>query len=131
MKTVIVYDDETLTLSHYKVDNSIDTKNYDCIITNKKEKSIQYNVDYGLDLILLSKDRKIELDPTTMQKIYNHNQKINKDKEQVAIAKEMNKLTKIKKAIEFFEENIDSFSKSDYDTFDEYVSDKYDMYDWL
>ena len=138
MKTVIVFDDDELSTNIYKVNNSVDMKNYDCIITNKHDNSVQFKVDEKFDLTLLNKDR-IDLDPTTMEKIKRYNLEYDKhdyEKEiknlKTQYAKQLKKLDKLKAAIEYFESNVISFVDSnnyDTDEFEEYIYDKYDKYD--
>ncbi len=138
MKTVIVFDDDALSTNIYKVDNSVDMKNYDCIITNKHDNSVQFKVDEKFDLTLLNKD-KIDLDPTTMEKIKRYNLEYDKydyEKEiktlETQYAKQLKKLDKLKAAINYFESNVISFVDSnnyDTDEFEEYIYDKYDKYD--
>lgn len=132
MKKVIIYDDDELSLKQYEIDNSIDTNNYDCFIINKKDENIKYKVDYSMDLILLEKNSLIELDPTTMEKIYRHNKNTENEKLEKAIKRleiEKNKkkkqLTKIKEAVDYVINNIDEFSNSKYDSFEDYCYDKY------
>jgi hypothetical protein len=107
MKKVIIYDDDELSLKQYKIDNSIDTDNYDCILINKNDENIKYKVDFGLDLILLEKDSIIELDPTTMKKIYKYNKTLENEKLEKAIKrldrekkKKKKQLTKIETAVQ-------------------------------
>lgn len=138
MKTVIVFDDDELSTNIYKVDNSIDMKNYDCIITNKNNEGLQLRVDQMFDLTLLNKD-KIDLDPTTMEKIKRYNIEVDKNSYEKQIktlktqyTKQLKKLDKLKAAIKYFESNVMSFVDSnnyDADEFEEYVYDKYDKYD--
>lgn len=145
MKTVIVFDEDALSTNIYKVDNSVDMKNYDCVITNKHDNSVQFKVDEKFDLTLLNKDR-IDLDPTTMEKIKRYNFEFDKNdyEKQIKIlktqyTKQLKKLDKLKAAIEYFELNVISFIDNDKyntDEFDEYIydkySDKYDNYDeWI
>lgn len=135
MKTVIVFDDDSLSTDVYKVDNSLDTKNYDCVLTSKKDESVQFKIDFGLDLILLH-NKKIELDPTTMEKIKRYNLDSDGDKYTKQIkelktqySEQLKKLDKLKRAINYFESNVISFLDNDtydMDGFEEYVYDKYD-----
>jgi hypothetical protein len=140
MKKVIIYDDDELSLKQYKIDNSIDTDNYDCILINKNDENIKYKVDFGLDLILLEKDSIIELDPTTMKKIYKYNKTLENEKLEKAIKrldrekkKKKKQLTKIETAVQYFINNIEDFSNSSFDKFEYYCYDKYsndyDYYD--
>lgn len=138
MKTVIVFDDDELSTNIYKINNSVDMKNYDCIITNKHDNSVQFKVDEKFDLTLLNKDR-IDLDPTTMEKIKRYNFEFdNNDYEKkiknlkTQYAKQLKKLDKLKAAIKYFESNVISFVDSnnyDEDDFEKYIYNKYDKYD--
>lgn len=136
MKTVIVYDDDSLKLKQYQIDNSIDTKNYNCLLINKKDENIQYNVDYGLDLLLLEKDRKIELDPTTMEIIYRHNKELDdkqlsnniKNKE-AKIKKLEDNLEKLLSCVNFYKDNITKFIDSSENSFLDYIKEEYNLYE--
>lgn len=134
-KTCIIYDDLSLDLKIYKVGNSLDTKDYDVILKHKKNENVEFKVDYGLELFL-EKDRKIELDPTTMEKIYRHNRELDDEllsksikKKNDILKKLENKINKLQNVLDFYKDNINKYLDSNEKEFIEYIKDEHNLYE--